>query len=91
MNPAVALIVLIIIVNIFKSLSKAAKQNRGNGSAEAPEKPVQRMPALDDIFLQRNLLLKILTARIVVSPVNLYLPFTHVRIPRIPVSAHVYE
>ena len=52
---------------------------------------VQRMSALDDIFLQRNLLLKILTARIVVSPVNLYLPFTHVRIPRIPVSAHVYE
>ena len=45
MNPAVALIVLIIIVNIFKSLSKAAKQNRGNESAPTPQKPVQRMPA----------------------------------------------
>ena len=45
MSPVAALIILIIIVNIFKSLSKAAKQNRGNGSAEAPEKPVQRTPA----------------------------------------------
>lgn len=45
MSPVVALIVLIIIVKIFKSLSKAGKQSRGNGSAPAPQKPVQRMPA----------------------------------------------
>ena len=44
MSPVAALIVLIIIVNIFKSLTKAAKQDRQNGSATA-QKPVQRMPA----------------------------------------------
>ena len=45
MSPVAALIVLIIIVNIFKSLTKAAKRSRENGPAPAPQKPVQRMPA----------------------------------------------
>lgn len=45
MSPVAALIILIIIVNIFKSLSKAAKQDRQNGPAAEPRKPVQRMPA----------------------------------------------
>ena len=45
MSPVAALIILIIIVNIFKSLSKAAKRNRENAPAESAQKPVQRMPA----------------------------------------------